>query len=566
MKQPQLLTFAPQTSMGRFIKAGQRLIKVSVSALLLAASITTAQAQTPEGIPINPDFFGINYWYSRPNASTTTNLKTARVTLYRLGGNARNNEPQFRYKESWEADIEYIKYNLNGEPIVQLPIGLPPSEVAAWVRHFNVTKNYGIKYWTIGNEPDPGGGLSVVEAWVNGTRFNQNPTNGLPNNFNYAEWEARFTELAKQLKLADANAKIVGPDFRLFYREAISLHYTRFLNALGTQSINGLPLLDTFAFHYYDSNSTKEVALAARFDQLQALLDGKNPTRRTRGWADLRMAVTEVNGEASAGTLRPWNFSAGQFLATTTKLALSKRAFCVAPWSIYESSGNNGPTDFSLYNTDNSRRPTMHHFAMISENQRANYMPGEQNGYRDDIVFLGMREQGVGYTIMLMNTSLTARTYNVAMNYTYQGTQNVKIRMAGYDGNTIAPLTGTIASRTTLLIKFNATGGARTTLSYTLGEGAPSFQQSAASAAVAAGGEAEASVISVHPNPATSKVTLAGMPEKGAVTLRSVAGKVYLKQQVDQAETLDISSVPAGVYILTITTAKGQVNRKLIKQ
>ena len=175
------------------------------------------------------------------------------------------------------------------------------------------------------------------------------------------------------------------------------------------------------------------------------------------------MAVTELNAEAKLSTAsiwRPYGFGAGQFVATMTKLALEKRAFCVTPWSIYENDGSQGSSDFSLYNLNNTRRSTMHHFALISQNKRANYMPGAQSGYADDIVFLGMRDTN-GYTVLLMNTSATGRSVSVSLNNQYQGTNTVRVKLEGYGSVSNNFISDFIPARSTFLYRLNAAGSTR---------------------------------------------------------------------------------------------------------
>ena len=509
--------------------------------------------------------FGINYTQSGLSAGKAADLKKARLNIIRLGGNARNNEAQWRDKYSWVNDIEYVKYTLNAEPIIQLPIGLPTTEVADWVYFFNVTKGYNIKFWTIGNEPDPGGTYTDLQNWVNGTPFNQNPSNGLPNNFNYSQWEARFIGLANALKAYDATAKVVGPDFRLFYKEAIDLEYARFVANVGHRACSsnaGAPLLDYLGFHFYPTKAELESVLAPRFDAVQALL---NQANTQRPWADLRLAVTELNGEKTGSAL-PWWFNTGQFVATMTKLALAHDAFCVTPWSVYENSGCRCGTDYSFYNTDDSRRPTMHHFAMLSENRRANYMPSTQTNYPDQMVALGMRETGTsnaGYTIMLMNTSSSTRAFNISLNNAYQGSStSVQVKFAGYTNVTNTPLTGSIPPTTTFLFRCDANGNFVSKLIFSEQDNAPHYRTALATA------EAPATpAFAVYPNPAASTLSIQLGTDATQATLRDLTGRVCRTQPLTgQAGQMDIQQLPAGVYMLSVSTAQGEVRQKVVKE
>ena len=538
--------------------------KAKALTALLVGSLVYATAFTAAAQVVKSNFFGINMWYGQPNATQSTDLKKAGLNLYRLGGNGRNNDAAYLNMYNWVSDIEYVKYTLNAEPIIQLPIGLSFTAVKDWVYFFNVTKGYDIKYWTIGNEPDPGGGYANLQNWMNGQKFYQSSIN----NLNYGDFKYRFVNLANELKQAsdqfhNGQCIIVGPDFRLFYKEAIDLEYSRFLTDVGNSaSTNGKPLLDVFAFHYYATQADAESVLKARFDGVQALL---NTANGLRSFPDLPLAVTEVNGEASTGTALPYWFNTGQFVATMTKLALAKGAFCVTPWSIYESAGNRGTTDFSFYNSDNTRRPTMHHFAMLSENKRAEYMPEAQANYADQLVCLGMRQAGTGggYTVMLMNTTSAARSFNISLNNAYQGTtSDVQIRMQGYAGVTNTPLTGSIPATTTFLFRCDAAGNFISKLIFSQSDAGPHLRQALATAP-GTSGEPD---LAVYPNPVAGSFALAGLAGPADLTVRNTLGDNVLHQQVAAGEAVDISALPAGLYLLDIRTANAHTVRKMVKQ
>ncbi|MCB2406564.1 T9SS type A sorting domain-containing protein [Hymenobacter lucidus] len=534
-----------------------RVARPWLAGLVLGAASVGASAQ---GVPVSANFFGINYWYSQPNATITTNLKQAKVNFYRIGGNGRNKDAFWAVKENWLPTVQYVKNSLNGVPLVQLPITLTDSQVTAWVNYF---KANGVLYYTIGNEPDPtpdSTGQNLTD-WVN----NNVPVDG----FSFYAFRDRFKAIARLMKLADNNCKIIGGDFRNFYDLPISLYYSKFINDVGDEYVTvgtrKIPLLDTFSFHYYDSQGRREQELAGRFDAVQGYIDGVNTVRDgiDNTWTDLRLAVTEVNTEDKASSVwAPSGFTAGQFLATMTKLALAKRAFCVTPWSILE-----GGRDFSLYNTNNTRRSTMHHFAMLSENQRLNYMPGEQEtnpAYsKDDLVFVGLRD-ATGYTVLLLNNSNTARSYTISLTNQYAGSASARIKLEGYAGVSAELRTGTIEAHKTILYRLTSTGAFESKTYYDDNDAAPVLQRPATVMATTAG---QHELVSIYPNPATRSFTLDGLTGPLSLTLRSLAGQVVLQRQTEATTPIDISSLARGMYLLTATTADGRVLRqKLVKE
>jgi hypothetical protein len=531
---------------------------------LLATGATTLPAAA-QGVPVSTNFFGINYWNNQPNATITADLKTAQMKFYRIGGNERNRNTNpardWSVKENWLPLVNYIKNNLNGEPLVQLPIGLTDAQVTTWVNYF--TSN-GVSYFAIGNEADPAPDQMSMTDWVT----NNQPYLGL----SYYGFRDRFKAIARLVKLANNNCKIIGGDFRLFYDQPISLYYSNFISDVGDEYVTvgtrKIPLLDTFCFHYYDSQGNREQVLAGRFDAVQGYLNSVNTTRRNidATWTDLRMAVTEVNTEAKTSSLwKPYGFTAGQFVATMTKLALARRAFCVTPWSIYESNGDQGGTDFSLYNANNTRRSTMHHFALLSQNQRLNYMPGDQEtnaSYsKDDLVFLGLRD-ATGYTVLLMNNSDNARTYSISLDNTYRGTASARIRLEGYSGVSTDLRTGTINAHMSILYRLTASGTFESKTYYDNNDAAPVLQRPANVTATA--GARSTAAVAVYPNPATASFSLDGLAGPVEVALHSLTGQQVLRQRQEAAAPVDVSRLTAGTYLLTVTTETGQVLRRKV--
>jgi len=535
--------------------------------LTLLATGAVALPSAAQGVPVNPNFFGINYWNNQPNTTITADLNNAGMKFYRIGGNERNRNTNpnrnWTVKENWLPLVSYIKNTLNGEPLVQLSINLTDAQVTTWVNYF--TSN-GVSYFAIGNEADPAPDQMSMTDWVT----NNKPYLGL----SYYGFRDRFKAIARLVKQANNNCKIIGGDFRLFYDQPIALYYANFISDVGDEYVTvgtrKIPLLDSFSFHYYDSSGNREQVLTSRFDTVQGYLDNVNTTRRgiDATWTELRMAVTEVNTEAKSTSLwKPYGFTAGQFVATMTKLALARRAFCVTPWSISESNSDQGATDFSLYNANNSRRSTMHHFALLSQNQRANYMPGDQEtnpSYaKDDLVCLGMRD-ATGYTIMLMNNSDTDRTYSISLDNTYRGTASARIKLEGYSGVSTDLRTGTINAHMTILYRLTPAGTFESKTYYDNNDAAPVLQRPAA---VTATTELATNAVAIYPNPAAASFTLDGLAGPVAVELRSLTGQQVLRRQQEATTPVDISRLAAGTYLLTVTTEAGQVlRRKVVKE
>lgn len=80
-------------------------------------------------------------------------------------------------------------------------------------------------------------------------------------------------------------------------------------------------------------------------------------------------------------------------------------------------------------------------------------------------------------------------------------------------------------------------------------------------------GPAVSKGLSVFPNPVKGVLNISGIPAQAQIRLLNLNGKL-LSEVTSTGQTLaiDMSTYPAGVYLLQYQTAKGTINRKLIKQ
>ena len=75
------------------------------------------------------------------------------------------------------------------------------------------------------------------------------------------------------------------------------------------------------------------------------------------------------------------------------------------------------------------------------------------------------------------------------------------------------------------------------------------------------------SIFTIHPNPARGTVTVTTAAQQGTLTIIDLQGReVYtqaIRQSGNQAITVDIRSLPAGTYIVTLLTPQGHSSQKL---
>ena len=352
--------------------------------------------------------------------------------------------------------VDRVK-SIGAIPLLQLPINLAPADIPVWVAHF---KDKGITYWSIGNEPEP---TSNIYAWYTGTSATPGGTVVRQFGNTYAEFRDKFVNIALAVKQADPNAIVIGPDFHQFYGTKLSTdplmsYYPAFIADVGSLTVGDAPLLDVFTLHYYGFNTQQESE--KRFNVLQSYIDNVN-TKRTR---PLRLAVGEINAWTSTNLsinpmlIFPWDFEAGQFLASVFKIAVAKQGAFVAPWSISESSGNKGKTDLSTFNANGTPRSTMVHLSLLAKYRRATMMEGNMTGSdSNSAVYFGMTDGG-GSTVMLMNTTTTDRTYSVRLDGRYSDASvNTRLLFTSANLNPVEWV-GTLPAKTTLMFAVDGNG------------------------------------------------------------------------------------------------------------
>jgi hypothetical protein len=77
--------------------------------------------------------------------------------------------------------------------------------------------------------------------------------------------------------------------------------------------------------------------------------------------------------------------------------------------------------------------------------------------------------------------------------------------------------------------------------------------------------EQQQAAVQLWPNPAHGQVSIAGLPQ-GAATLEvfDLKGVQVLQTSIDGNQSVDVSQLPAGVYVARIRTADFTIQRKLI--
>jgi hypothetical protein len=281
-----------------------------------------------------PTALGVNYWswartYGANLSGTEDLVKALKPALIRIGGhNNDNNTPDVFDEAEIDRAITYARA-VGAEPILQVPLLLDGADAsptadtaAAMVRYVNVTKQYGVKYFSIGNEPD-----IYSEA-------DQRP---LKPNYTPDDYCASVADFAPAMRAVDPSIQIVGPELSWQYETGANDWLTPILVSCGSS-------FDIVTVHRYPLDPSKTTIAAAEGDALKykATLAAIRGKMAAVGMADKPLAVTESNitwngdpavnrNPASAGTV-----PAGMWLADITGVGLESNLWAFTPWSIRE--------------------------------------------------------------------------------------------------------------------------------------------------------------------------------------------------------------------------------------
>lgn len=78
--------------------------------------------------------------------------------------------------------------------------------------------------------------------------------------------------------------------------------------------------------------------------------------------------------------------------------------------------------------------------------------------------------------------------------------------------------------------------------------------------------EADVTLFSIDPNPASHQFHMNGLKGSAKITLTDMEGKVYLQKTITNGELISIEKIPAGIYLLTVETAEKITPLKLVKK
>lgn len=344
--------------------------------------------------PISPYLYGTNYgpMHAVP-IEMMPDMVASRFTALRWPGGAWTDEIDM---QPFQLDqFVWFYEQLGALPTVSVRLfGGKPETAANLVRYANVEKDYGIEYWSIGNEP------TLFEEQKNEPydteRFNR-------------EWRA----IAEVMKAIDPSIKLLGPELHQWNRGLASTPkdaagrdwMTEFLQANGD-------LVDVVTVHRYPYwSATNE---PASFEQMQAYAAAmpdeiaylRSLIQEITG-RDLPIAVTELNSTPTGVMGQPASpdshFNAIWYADVLGRL-MSEDVWMANQWVISQRS-----TGLGLINGF-TIRPTLYTFQMFKHF-------GDQqvyavSGAKDVTVYAALRDDGA-LTVMAINLGETEQTVTI---------------------------------------------------------------------------------------------------------------------------------------------------------
>jgi hypothetical protein len=292
----------------------------------------TATVSGANPAAVSPMFFGENYWswpvaYGDPVAAVQTQTTQLGLNILRAGGS--NNDTQSPEPFSLTDIDTYVAYAraAGAEPLLQVPViknltGTTPTaqDAADLVTYVNKTKSYGIKYFSIGNEPD----LYISQS-LQGASYDA------------LAYCTTFSSFVAAMKAVDPTILVMGPELSWMYQSGTNDWLTPFLQNCGS-------VVDIVSVHRYPFAPAACTAAAAYSDaaSFQQTIQHLQSILAATGQASKPLAITEANitydGTPALSTLpaSPGTFPAGLWVADSLGIGLQQGLFSLAYWSLSE--------------------------------------------------------------------------------------------------------------------------------------------------------------------------------------------------------------------------------------
>lgn len=333
-----------------------------------ATSMTRVTINASVTAPIGNTARGLNYWmwvpaWGDPVAGTEPLIEPLGIELLRIGGhNNDNNDPAPFTTSEIDRAVSYA-HSIGAEPLLQVPLladtsgDTPTATTAAnMVAYSNITRGYGLKYFSIGNEPDlyPGQELGFES-------------------YTPANYCTSVNEYAQAMRAVDPTIQLVGPDLSWKYQNPDNDWLTPILQECGEH-------FDVISVHRYrlDPNDTTIARVKADAALFRSEIGALRAKLAAAGLADRPLAITETNvtwtSEGGSSDASPGTLAAGLWLADAYGVALEQSLWTLGYWSVVEG------VPLGLLSEQRDKRATYHTLELLA--QHLGLAPGDPEGAR----------------------------------------------------------------------------------------------------------------------------------------------------------------------------------------
>jgi hypothetical protein len=284
---------------------------------------------------INKEFYGNNYWcwdsYTDTIHGTEEQGKALHLGLLRAGGYNTDAQKAYAFDPFNYAQIdEYVAYcrAIGAEPYIQVPIlknidnkKATASDAEDLVRYCNTQRKYGVKYWSIGNEPDQYEGKDLPKYGVK-------------------DYCKDFKAYSAAMKSADNSIKVMGPEItknHYYPCDKINDWLTPFL-------IECKGYYDIVAIHRYPFESDGcTISSATRDNQAYLkIIEAIKDKMDSLGLGSIPLAVTEANitwngnNDDNYYAASPQKYYAALWTADQIGASLESGLWSLCFWSLAE--------------------------------------------------------------------------------------------------------------------------------------------------------------------------------------------------------------------------------------
>jgi hypothetical protein len=364
--------------------------------------------------------YGQNYWCWAPSygdqvSQAQAGASAMKLNVLRAGGhNNDTNSPDPFTNDQIDTFVAYARA-IGAEPILQVPIladtsgNQPTAQTAAdMVTYANVTKGYGIKYWTIGNEPD--------------LYSDQGDRPG----YTVDNYCTDFGTFGDAMRAVDPTIQILGPELSWKYI-AGNDWLTPFLTSCGSK-------VDIVSLHRYPETAAASNIVNAMVDgpAFGAVLTSVRALMTAADAGAKPLAVTEANfsydGDPAdqTGTATMGTFYAGMWVADALGVALDANLWTMAFWSLDET------YDFGFFTSDTfAPKPAAYAYELISTHFGPTLLKATATSAA--IAAHASRDDAAGKTIvLLMNRTANATSQVLGFTGLAVNLPNRAITLPGY--------------------------------------------------------------------------------------------------------------------------------------